>query len=232
MLIKQADYITGGCSKPSKMPGLSWNIPAAFCKAGSLLHKKPGSVCSRCYALKNRYAMDSSTNAGTRRLARYYEARDAGKIDEWIDAMATLAKSRASKGVFRWFDSGDLQNVEMLSHMVEVANRAGGVRFWMPTRERQILILYLRFGGEIPGNLVIRVSSTMINDTKPMTFPDDIENNPFFKRQVRFAAVSSEPDDMIPESATKCPAYTQGGQCRSCRACWFVGTRLVVYPLH
>lgn len=232
MLIKQADYVTGGCSKPSKMPGLSWNIPAAFCKTGSLLHKKPGSICSSCYALKNRYAWDSTTNAGTRRLHRYYEARDAGKVDDWIDAMATLAKSKANKGAFRWFDSGDLQDVEMLSHLVEVASRASGVRFWLATRERQILVRYLRFGGRIPANLVIRVSSTMINDTKPMTFPEDIEENPWFKLQVRFSSVSGEPDDMLPESATKCPAYTQGGKCLSCRACWSVGVHQVVYPLH
>ena len=54
MLKKQAREITGGLSKPSKMPGPAHNLPAAACTTGAKLAKIPGSVCSGCYALKGR----------------------------------------------------------------------------------------------------------------------------------------------------------------------------------
>jgi hypothetical protein len=55
MLKKQAREITGGLSKPSKMPGPAHNLPAQACKTGAKLVKVPGSVCAGCYALKGRY---------------------------------------------------------------------------------------------------------------------------------------------------------------------------------
>ena len=55
MLKKEAREITGGLSKPSKMPGPAHNLPAVACKTGAKLVKIPGSVCAGCYALKGRY---------------------------------------------------------------------------------------------------------------------------------------------------------------------------------
>ena len=55
MLKKEATLITGGLSKPSKMPGPSFNLPAVACITGSKLVKVAGSTCSGCYALKGRY---------------------------------------------------------------------------------------------------------------------------------------------------------------------------------
>ena len=52
MLKKEAKEITGGLSKPSKMPGPSYNLPAAACITGAKLAKVPGTVCYGCYALK------------------------------------------------------------------------------------------------------------------------------------------------------------------------------------
>ena len=43
MLKKEAKEITGGLSKPSKMPGPSYNLPAAACITGAKLAKIPGS---------------------------------------------------------------------------------------------------------------------------------------------------------------------------------------------
>ena len=44
MLKKEAREITGGLSKPSKMPGPAHNLPAQACKTGAKLVKIPGSV--------------------------------------------------------------------------------------------------------------------------------------------------------------------------------------------
>ena len=73
MLKKEAREITGGLSKPSKMPGPAHNLPAVACKTGAKLVTVPGSVCAGCYALKSKAASiagpalgvcDGNTNQG------------------------------------------------------------------------------------------------------------------------------------------------------------------------
>ena len=49
------ERVMGGFSKPGKMPGLAWGIPATRCKTGSKLAEKPGTVCHECYARKGTY---------------------------------------------------------------------------------------------------------------------------------------------------------------------------------
>ena len=68
MLKKEARQITGGLSKPSKMPGPAHNLPAQACLTGAKLVKVPGSVCAGCYALKGRYRFNNVQAALNRRL--------------------------------------------------------------------------------------------------------------------------------------------------------------------
>ena len=51
MLVKEAKEITGSLTRTSKMPGLSYSLPAWECKTGSKLRKVKDSVCSMCYFL-------------------------------------------------------------------------------------------------------------------------------------------------------------------------------------
>jgi len=55
MLIKEANKIVISLSKPDKMPGFAYGLPAWECKTGSKLAKVPGSVCHGCYAMKGNY---------------------------------------------------------------------------------------------------------------------------------------------------------------------------------
>ena len=55
MKTSEALKITGSLSKPSKMPGWAYGLPAKECKTGAKLAKVPGSVCYDCYALKGCY---------------------------------------------------------------------------------------------------------------------------------------------------------------------------------
>ena len=102
MLIKEANKITGGLSKPSKMPGPAYNLPAVACITGAKLVKIPGSVCAGCYALKGRYRFRNVQDALQRRLQAITGPR-------WVEAMVTLIKPHK---FFRWPDSGDLQRLE------------------------------------------------------------------------------------------------------------------------
>ena len=92
MLKKEAKKITGGLSKPSKMPGPAHNLPAQACLTGAKLVKIPGSVCAGCYALKGRYRIRNVRQALDRRL-------QALEHPLWGEAMVTLIKGQSW---FRW----------------------------------------------------------------------------------------------------------------------------------
>ena len=52
MKTNEALKLVGGLSKPSKMPGWAYGLPAKECKTGSKLVNVKGSTCEGCYALK------------------------------------------------------------------------------------------------------------------------------------------------------------------------------------
>ena len=68
MLKKEAREITGGLSKPSKMPGPAYNLPAWHCQTGAKLRKIEGTPCFGCYAMKGRYRFTNVRAALERRL--------------------------------------------------------------------------------------------------------------------------------------------------------------------
>ena len=86
MLVKKAKVITGSMTRTSKMPGLSYSLPAWECKTGSKLRKVPGSVCASCYALKGNY-----TRYPEIKRAQYVRLQ-ALKHPLWVDAMTAQVK--------------------------------------------------------------------------------------------------------------------------------------------
>ena len=204
---KELDAVTGGLSKPSKMPCHGWSIPANRCKVGSILRKRFGSTCSSCYALKGRYVFANVQRALERRLERYM-----ADPNWWhVGMICSIQKTRSS--YFRWFDSGDLQSVEMLDYIVRIAQATPGVQHWLPTREYGIVRKWQVHVGEFPANLTVRVSAPMIGGPAP-EIP---------------GTVSSGVDDSGDHT---CPAYTQQGKCGDCRACWNRDVEHVTYPKH
>jgi hypothetical protein len=155
----QLKQITGGLSKPSKMPGFSYNLPATKCITGAKLVKIPGSVCSGCYALKGRYRFPNVKNAMQRRL-------DSINHPLWTQAMATSI-IETKTGFFRWHDSGDLQSLDHLKKIFEVCNLTPGIQHWLPTRETSIVACIQ--ADEVPKNLIIRLSAHKV-DGKASTF--------------------------------------------------------------
>ena len=114
MNTKEALKIVGGLSKPSKMPGWAYGIPAAECKTGELLRDVKGSTCEGCYALKGCYVFEVVQAAQYRRLESIQDSR-------WVDAMAMLINSKKSKW-FRWHDSGDVQDAACLLYTSDAAD--------------------------------------------------------------------------------------------------------------
>ena len=151
MKISEAWDLVGGLSKPSKMPGWAYGLPAKECKTGSKLRQVKDSVCYNCYALKGCYVFKVVQDAQYRRLA-------AIKHELWTAAMALLINSKRSK-VFRWHASGDVQDEDHLMKIFSVCKLTPTVTHWMPTREAWVK----HFLPECPENLVIRFSMPMID---------------------------------------------------------------------
>ena len=208
MLKKEARLITGGLSKPNKMPGPSINLPAVACITGAKLVNVKGSTCSGCYALKGRYRFKNVRDAMQRRLSKLHDPR-------WIDAMVTLINGRhwqKPQPIFRWHDSGDIQSVQHLKNIFEVCKQTPDTRHWLPTRESRFL--KLMDPDVVPKNLKIVLSDHM-NDQKtaPSWWPYT-------------SGVSTK------HGPVTCPASTQGNKCRSCRKCWDRNTKRVIYGKH
>ena len=110
----QAWQIVGGLSNPTKMPCYAWGTPATACNIGARLAEIQNSTCASCYALKGFFHMPKVQQAYQRRLDRFGTA-------EWIPAMVKLVYWQAAETgepYFRWFDSGDLHDLETLDHLV------------------------------------------------------------------------------------------------------------------
>ena len=127
MKTQEALKLVGGLSKPSKMPGWAYGIPAAECKTGSILAQRENTVCSDCYANKGCYVFKVVQAAQYRRLASI-------RHPLWVKAMTSLLLSKKSK-YFRWHDSGDVQDLKHLAKIFKVCRLTPDVQHWMPTRE-------------------------------------------------------------------------------------------------
>jgi len=199
MNTKEAWQLVGGLSKPSKMPGWSIGIPAKECNTGSKLVNVKGSVCEGCYALKGCYVFKVVQAAQYKRL-------EAIQHPDWVQAMATLINSK-KPDVFRWHDSGDVQNVQHLEKIFEVCKLTPAKRHWMPTREAWIK----DHMHKAPANLVIRFSSPMVDQGPVTSWPNT-------------STVSTK--------SRTCPAPDNNNECGSCRACWDPLVKNIEYGKH
>ena len=199
MNTKEAWTLVGGLSKPSKMPGWSIGIPAKECKTGKKLRQIKNSVCEGCYALKGCYVFAVVQAAQYKRL-------EAINHPDWVQAMATLINSK-KPDVFRWHDSGDVQDVQHLEKIFEVCRLTPEKRHWMPTREAWIK----DHMEAAPANLVVRFSSPMV-DQGPV------------KSWANTSTVSTK--------SRTCPAPDNNNECGSCRACWDPLVKNIEYGKH
>ena len=159
MNTKEAWDLVGGLSKPSKMPGWAYGLPAKECKTGSKLHQVKGSTCYDCYALKGCYVFKVVQKAQYKRLASI-------KHPLWTGAMSLLINSKKSKE-FRWHDSGDVQDEDHLMKIFAVCKLTPEVHHWMPTREAWTQ----HFLPLCPKNLVIRFSMPMVDQPASGSWP-------------------------------------------------------------
>lgn len=224
--IKDLEAQVGTLSNPSKMPGYAWGIPAKHCKRGSKLRQKAGTVCSKCYALKNLYMLPNVQESQENRL-RLFKETDR---NTWVEAMAALISRRVKPDdpYFRIFDSGDLQSQEMLKRWVLVAILLPDIQFWLSTRERAIVNRTITHQFPQPANLVIRVSADMVDGPVPTGF----RHTSGVANLTTGTWAHCIDANRLLDTAHYCPAPLQDNECGDCRVCWDLKVETVVYKEH
>jgi hypothetical protein len=219
MTLPEARDIAGNLSKPSKMPGYAYSLPASHCQTGQKLAAVPDSVCAGCYATRGNYLYPNVQGALHRRLKGL-------QSPDWPLAVASLIYYHCliidDQPYFRWHDSGDLQSLHHLEQVVQIAKWLPAVKFWLPTRELQYLAAYVgKHGARWPKNLTIRLSATLIDGPLP----------------TGAAALAGVQVSGVSRVSWNCPAYentalTGGSNCGACRNCWNRKIPVVIYKKH
>lgn len=209
---KQAHEVHGGLTQTTKMPCKSYSLPTIACKTGFRMRAIAGSICADCYAEKGNY----------RKYANGIEPAQHARLESindelWVDAMVV---SIGADAYFRWHDSGDIQDIEHLEKIAEVAKRTPNCMHWLPTREYGIVSAFTA-QYDIPPNLIIRLSA-MFTD-KPVVVPASLKG-------IAGIAVSNVHSKTA--IGTACNAPAQNGECRTCRACWNRDVAAISYSIH
>jgi len=219
-------------SKPSKMPGTSFSVPAQRCVTGAKLAKIPGSVCYDCYALKGAYIWPIVQNAMEYRL-------DLLNSSEFVSTMvAELNKRRATE--HRWFDSGDVHSVAHCLKIIAVCRLTPNKKHWIPTKERKLWQEALKMES-LPDNAVVRYSATMVDKAPPKDWENSsavITDKAASIGKLCEAYRTKKNGQMIShdeyETAKKEKQIGKIdlGYCGDCRACWSPAVKTVSYPKH
>jgi hypothetical protein len=217
--IKQAEENIGGLSNTSKMPALSTGISVDHCDNGSVLIEVDGSACFGCYADGGRYNMPNVKDALAKRFDKYKENSEL-----WICSIVyILRNSKLMQRVpfFRWFDSGDLIDFDHLIAIYTVVANTPTISHWLPSKEWNLI----KMVSTLP-NLVTRLSSPFKN--KPFK-PNHTPTHSVVLTQAEFDRTIDKADET---GIFYCPAYSQDGECKDCRACWNPEIECVAYRFH
>ena len=124
---------------------------------------------------------------------------------------------------FRWFDSGDVQSTKHARDIIKIARQTPHIDHWSPSLE---LSTWNSVKDAIPGNLVVRLSSTKLER------PRRTKN--FVTSYIKKCSLEFW-KGLVAKNTKKehhCPAPLQNNKCGSCRACWDPKIQTVVYHQH
>lgn len=209
----RAMKIIGSLSRPSKIPTFGYALPAMDCKSGSELRNERNSSCSKCYGYNGWYSFGWVRKAMEKRSIAIFHS-------EWVDGMVYAIKYHMLTE-FRWHDTGDLQSVEHLKKICDVAYATPEVKHWLPTQEPEIVYEYWKRHQGFPENLRhgLRLSAKYINGEPPVKLAK--------KMGIGVSKVVSGKFN----TSYDCPSSNQNGQCKSCRRCWN-DDFMIIYKLH
>lgn len=197
-------------SVTSKLDGIrSWSLQALDTCPGSK-NADGGLVdaCLGCYATTGNYRYP---NVKAPRL----ENREDWQRLEWVDDMV---KALQNDRYFRWFDSGDMYAIGLAQKILEVMQRTPWVSHWLPTRMHK----FPKFRAVLTemqalDNVMVRFSSDSVRGE--------------FTAGLHGSVIVPTPD-IVPAGVKLCQAYSNGGKCSGCRACYDKAVAVIAYPAH
>lgn len=230
--LKAAKEITGWIPVGSntKLSDPDFSLPAIrSCNVGEKLATIKNSSCHDCFATTGNYGFPSVQKAlnGRQDLIETHTANDT--MEEWITAMVFVISKKVKNNRFRWFSSGDIFNNALLLAIVEIAKRFPEIDFWLPTKEFNRVLWFLREYGGFPPNLHVRISAPMINGFHAIEKWSKIKiREKHLSDYVTFSIVSeNDPSGFV------CPSITDKVQCGvGCNACFHSNEQIVNYPVH
>lgn len=197
-------------SRASKMPCRSWSLQAIDTCPGSIGHDgELVDACKGCYATTGNYRFPNVK-------APREHNREDWKRPLWVqDMVSELDNDR----YFRWFDSGDMYDVRLAEKILEVMIATPWCKHWLPTRMHK----FPKFRDVIQrmealDNVVVRVSSDSVLGETLTT--------------AKHSSTIFPEGTTAPMGATVCEAYTRGGKCADCRACWDSEVPVIAYVAH
>ena len=211
MLVKDAKLLGNISTGNSKMPGTTFAIDAFSCITGSKLAKQENTPCYACYARKLQKLRPSVDQGWKANLRKWQEAEPA----HWERAMVYQITRYNKDNYHTWFDSGDLQSVQMLKSIARVCEQTPNIKHWLPTQERAIVSQF-KAKHTVPENLIIRVSASLLNGSKPSKTRHASQ---VFTKQCK-------------PKGYECKARSRSNSCGPCRACWDKSIPLISYPKH
>jgi hypothetical protein len=196
-------------SKTSKLGTKSWSLQALETCPGSV--DKNGELvpaCSGCYATTGMY------HFGAVKAVRADNKADWQR-DGWTNDMV---KALSKDSHFRWFDSGDMYSLSLAEKMLAIMVATPNTKHWLPTR----MYKFPKFRAVLDKmmalpNVMVRFSSDAVDGT--------------FTPGVHGSTIVPDATS-APAGVTTCPAYTQGGKCLTCRACYDKSVAVIGYPAH
>jgi len=197
-------------SKTSKLDNiLSWSLQAIeTCPGSKASNGDLVAACSGCYATTGMYNFP-----GTKAVRA--DNKLAWQEDSWVD---TMVKALAKQKYFRWFDSGDMYNLQLAHKMYNIMLATPHVKHWLPTRMHKFTKFHdiLAKMQALP-NVMVRASSDAVDGT----YVDGVHGSTILPSA-----------DVVPAGVTVCNAYQHGGKCNGCRACYDKSVAVIGYPAH
>ncbi len=225
-------------SNTSKMPSKSWSLPAWETCLGARItnvdtnQPDVAPACKGCYALTGAYMFPNTIKA------RQHNAEDWQKTD-WVEAMV---KKIGKAKYFRWFDSGDIYTVELAEKIRQVIKATPNCLHWLPTRaykDTRILSVLKRMTTPTVsmkssfGEAIIKPSPEYLPNAIVRYSSDSVTGARLSNKFGLNSVIIQSEDDFIAEKGySLCRAYTRGGSCGDCRACWSDKVNTVAYIYH
>jgi hypothetical protein len=200
-------------SRPSKMPGASWSLPAGPSCPFALYG--PNTICGSCFAQAGNYRADP--NVVRAQAARFAWTRDCLKTpdgtDHFVETMVAAIAAAAAGPYMRVHDSGDLFSPAYTRAWIRICSALPSVRFWFPTRSwRAPWVGVIQQLAALP-NVTVRPSALHFDSPPPVV------------------AGLAGGTTAAAEGFT-CPAPRNHNACGDCRACWIEPNTPISYHAH